>query len=503
MRGYSGGTTREGCLQCHGRQSTHSTTGVANDLGTVGGLCLARCHTGTGILGAVGEVIPEPAPTVNPANYAGTAAQTPQYNTVYFSGSHGRIAANLRVGGWSGAAAVSWPPAGANTWPYMAAAVANIECTSCHAVHDNQNAPFLWAPLGPTVAFPGGASTFDGFCDRCHSEASRSGNSIGIAPNGNHPINFILDNSAASTRATNGRRGRRIVVQDYNAQNVFDVPNPAPNTMINAANPWNLGGHIVVPGTSAVQNTTAIPAVPASGVTTAALGCYTCHSAHRTSVNGENNLVNVVTTDNTGTWNPLCVGCHGSVTTQAGDSDDWRVGSLTAFGHPAGTNATRDANNLYTTTIGGFKFAVNTGVTYTNRQLSVGWGTNNALLCTTCHQVHGGRAASMALANITTGTIAICRGCHNGIGIPNAPDATKGGNLGDATTNRANNRNMHHVTSTTGVVSNGMGKTANTSTILAINTTPSWRNPTTLLGDLATGMDCADCHTFNGTAHNW
>ena len=89
--------------------------------------------------------------------------------------------------------------------------------------------------------------------------------------------------------------------------------------------------------------------------------------------------------------------------------------------------------------------------------------------------------------------------------IPNAADASKaGGNLGDQTTNRANLSNAHHVTSLSGAVTANMGKFANTSTILAINTTPSWAGVQKAgLGVITAGMDCADCHTFNGTAHNW
>lgn len=502
MRTFTG-TTKEGCLQCHGRQSAQSFTGSVAALGNVGGLCLQRCHSGAGIIGALGTVVPQGPVNVDDRNYTTAARPTANYDIVYFNaGSHGNIAANLRNGGWTGAGAVTWPPATANTWPYMGASIANIECTSCHAVHDNLNAPFLWAPLGPTTI-----NTASSFCDRCHSESARSGNFLTNAPNGNHPINFVVDNAAAATRTdANGRHPRRIVFQTYNALRVFDVPNPAGSTMIGAptaGTAWATGGHIVIPGAAATQNTTAIPNF-GTGTTTAAMGCYTCHSAHKTSVYGENNLVNVATVDNTGTWSPLCVGCHGPATSLAGDQNEAAIGT-TQYGHPVGSAAVPTAG-LYTTTIGGFRFAVNTGISFTDQENNVGWGTGNALLCTTCHQVHGGATGSMALAKIgQTTTTAICKMCHNGVGIPNVHDASKGGNLGDATTNRANLANAHHVTNTT--VSNGMGKAGDTGTVLYVNTSPSWAGTITRAPNLGVltsgGMDCADCHTFNGTAHNW
>lgn len=500
MRTYTSGATKEGCFQCHGRASLGSFTVQTGNFGNVGGLCLQRCHTGTGILASNNQLVPTTPPSVNPATYAVTAG-TLDFSTVYFANSHNRVPGSLLNG--VGGAAVSWPPTAAATWPYMAAAT-NLECTSCHAVHDAANAPFLWSPLGPS-----GAGAFDGFCDKCHSESARSGGSLtgaGAAPNGNHPINFVMDNTATGAlgRTGSGRRARRIFVQDYGTTTgVFDIAAPAATAMINAtsaATAWNLGGHIANVGTPGAQAAAAITAIPGTGISTGVLGCFTCHSAHRGVVNNENNLVNVATMDNTN-WNPLCVGCHGSQATLAGDQNDWRVGGSTAFGHPVGTSSVRDSDSNYTSSIGGFKFRIATP-TYTNGQNGNQIGNGGALMCTSCHKVHGGVAATMALANIGQGTSAICKGCHTGVGIPNVGDVSKGGTV-DNTTNRANMSNQHHVTRTAFSAANNLGKVGDTTTLINI-ATPSWVNtPKTGLGDYASGMDCADCHTFNGTAHNW
>ena len=395
------------------------------------------------------------------------ARQSPDYTSVFFTRSHGRIPGNLKDREGN---AVPWPPPGL-TWQGLAGG-ARLECTSCHSVHDNTHPPFLLSPLGATP------SRMDGFCDRCHLE--RATNNLTAPPDGSHPVDFFLDNQVSSKRSDMGRRPRRITTQRYGRKdgsgnvNVFDVPAPAADDLRPGGPSWSMGGHLASKPTE--------PMTPWTGAgSKQQVGCYTCHSAHRTVENGERNLVVVRTVDPGNRWNPLCVGCHGAAATLDGDSAEWNVG-MTAYGHPGGGNSSRDINGAYTSSIGGFKFRIATPA-YVKPQGGNRFGENGELLCTTCHKVHFGMPGTMALANLGQGSRAVCKSCHDGSGSPKPADGIQP-------------PNSHHVTVPkerwAEFVIAGFGFE-----------NPSWANTGSGLGDLSAGMDCADCHTSNGTAHNW
>lgn len=488
MTTYVSGEGRS-CFHCHGRSSTVNTAGLTNQLGRVGGLCLSRCHqNATGIiLTPNANLLPTAGANIDTAGGAYTptvgGANNANYTVVYFTNSHNRYKAGLRnaAGGTQNLAATP-----AANWPYVSAADNAIECTSCHAVHDSANAPFLWAPLAASSA-----TALDGFCDRCHTE--RATNNLTVtAPDGNHPVDFAVDNTATGSagRANSGRHGRAINIQGYGASRAFDVPNPAAAVMTGTANSWAMGGHLTSGPNAAMTTWT-------SGASTQQMGCYTCHAAHRTSVTGENQLTVVANVDASLSFNALCVGCHGLSTTWAADSNEYRVGT-SAWGHPVGAN-TSASGGLYTASAGGFTFQVATPTwihTPAGHNQNNQYGTAGRVLCTSCHKVHFG--TGMSLANINQGTRAICKSCHTGTGIVNVADMSKGG---AASATNHNAPNSHHVTRS-GNSAGNIGKTGDPGIVLVI-TQPSWRNATTGLGDLSTGMDCADCHVFNGTAHNW
>ncbi len=482
LRSYAAQT--EGCFHCHGRTDTNNLGAQTANFGNVGGLCLARCHSGTGILAASGTLVPVPAPSVDPATYnTNTPAQ--DYTVVYFTRSHGRSKANLTLNG----TAINLAGSPAATWPYMQnnTTPPDIECTSCHAVHDNQNAPFLWYPLAAS-----GTNTRDGFCDRCHT--GRSTNSLQGAPDGNHPVDFAVDNAVSAARTGNGRHGRRIVLQKYGSGGtvpIFDIANPAASALIGAPGTnWSMGGHLTSGVNAAQVNWTVSPS-------TQQMGCYTCHAAHRTTVNGENNLVVVQNFDAATGWNPLCVGCHGASTTRAQDIVEIGVGT-TIWGHEVGANTDGTPGTApYTSSVGGFQFLI-ANPTFTQPQNGNQFGNQGEIMCTTCHKVHGGVAGSMSIANLGQGTQAVCKRCHTGVGIPNLNDFSKTG----STATGHNVANSHHVTRGTFAAGTVAQANETLNANLTINN-PSWRNTGTGLGDYATGMDCADCHTFNNTAHNW
>lgn len=492
MTSYS--TSTQSCFHCHGRSATINTASLSAELGAVGGLCLGRCHqnsasgliTGPGVLPNAGALVDaDGAYTTIPTTDVANAS----YTVVYFTNSHDRLKSALkdRTG-----AAVNLTAGGAATWPYVSASDCTvIQCTSCHAVHDSANAPFLWAPLAASSA-----TTFDGFCDKCHTE--RATNNLSASADGNHPVDFVVNSAVAATRTggTPVRHGRNIVIQGYTGARIFDVAGPAAAAMTGNANPWQMGGHLTSGVNAAMVNWT-------GAGSTQQMGCYTCHAAHRTSVKGENNLTVIANANDnaTGGFNPICVGCHGANTTWAADSTEFAVGT-SAWGHPVGANTrTSGSPALYTSSVGGIRFAVATPVwndgPAANDEFNQ-YGAAGQILCSSCHKVHFGNTASMSLVDIAQGTKSICKSCHTGVGIPNVGDVSKGG---AASATNANAANSHHVTHA-GAVTNGMGKVGDTNTTLTIDP-PSWANATTGLGDLSGGMDCADCHLFNGTAHNW
>lgn len=477
---------KDACLVCHARKDNNYYGMMENDLGTYGGQCIFLCHSGKGILPETDTLVPEAGPSVNTSDYSIT--QAPDYTVVFFTKSHGRWPDNLKSG--SGRPA-PWPPANL-MWPAVATGTP-LECTSCHSVHDNSFPPFLLSPLG--AEFP----SLDGFCDKCHLE--RATGNMNYPPDGNHPVDFVVDNTVAAMRSDNGRHPRRILIQSYGRAdgggtvNVFDVPAPSAKALNDKHVSWAMGGHLASGRAEAMTSWT-----PRGG--RQQMGCYTCHAAHRPNTNGERNLSVVRTLDADGGWNPICVGCHGNATSLAGDRGDWNVG-MTSWGHPAGANSGKDKNGFYTSTIGGFSFRI-APVSYLTRQAGNQFGSNDELLCTTCHRVHFGVAGSKGLVDIGQRGKSICKKCHAGIGIPNEKDWSKGGTA----TGGHNQANVHHVTSgpvkvSTSASGQAHPKAGESGTIQLGIMMPSWANQTSGLGDISTGMDCPDCHTFNGTAHNW
>ena len=477
---------KDACLVCHGRKDSNFYGLMANDLGTYGGQCIFLCHSGKGILPETDTLVPKPGPSVSMIDYS--TSQAPDYTVVFFTRSHGRWPDNLKSG--SGRPA-PWPPANLN-WPAVAVGTP-IECTSCHSVHDNSYPPFLNAPLA--ADYP----ALDGFCDKCHPE--RATGNLSAPPDGNHPVDFIVDNAIAASRSENGRFPRRIRIQPYGQPdgsgtiNVFDVPAPAAKALNDKAVSWDMGGHLASGRGEAMTAW-----MPRGG--RQQMGCYTCHSAHRPNLNGERNLNVVKTIDADGGWNPICVGCHGNATSLAGDRKEWNVG-MTQWGHPSGALTSRDKSDQYTTTLGNFKFRI-ASISYLSRQAGNQFGSNGELLCTTCHRVHFGVSGSKGLVDIGQRGKSICKTCHGGVGLPNESDWSKGGTV----TTGHNRPNSHHVSTGPVKVSTQTSnqphpKFNETVPALLHVQMPSWANTNSGLGDITTSMDCPDCHTFNSTAHNW
>ncbi len=181
--------------------------------------------------------------------------------------------------------------------------------------------------------------------------------------------------------------------------------------------------------------------------------------------------------DNGGSWNPICVGCHGETRTAAGDRAEWNVGT-TLYGHPVGSLTGRvPPDNVYVTTIGGFRFNIGK-IRYVNPQGANRFGLRGELLCTTCHKIHFGQPGSKAIANVGQGTKAVCKSCHNGEGHPRPADGREP-------------PDSHHVSARAEtVIQSGFEN-------------PVYADKPSGLGVIREGLDCADCHVCNKTSHNW
>ncbi|GAB6063288.1 hypothetical protein [Deferrisoma palaeochoriense] len=484
LSAYQGAT--EVCLYCHGVLDTTAATG---NYGNVGELCLSRCHRGGTAYVTTATVVPEIAATLDESGTVVPVSYSVNAVNVTNGFAHGLNPADLLVS--TTGAQVTFDAVGQGL-PYGTAT--QLECTSCHNVHDNTNTPFLQLDL--FTGGPGGES----FCEACHTDRGNSWVGGEAAPNGEHPVNFALIlNANVGTSAgnrTNAERYGRYINLDGN---IFDVATANGAALNDPAQHYTPGGKVSTWANAAGGET---------------FGCYTCHGVHVPTNDrpGQPNLIlrDAVSAD--GTWNPICVGCHG---TDATGVDDPNPGT-TAYYHPVGSAAnagTAGAGNIYTytTSTGNFSFQVD--LSAINAASGGGQngiadnvvgieGTTGKPRCGSCHDVHGGINNSMALVDLDGArdgafTGKICDACHTGVGLPDVAD--NAGSAGEPA-------NSHHRTRTgdwgTATVTDADGDTLN----LDGTNAASWLTA----ADHANGLGCADCHVFptaggstHSTAHNW
>jgi len=198
--------------------------------------------------------------------------------------------------------------------------------------------------------------------------------------------------------------------------------------------------------------------------------CITCHGVHLPgNVAGTNNLTYVSIGDksaDTETNNPICVACHGPGPTPTGTSV--ANPGMTAYYHPVNSEAVSTSGSRpepnYTVSTGSFTFVVNVGTGAGSSDL----GVNLRLVCTSCHAYsHGGPTGTMML----TSRAMTCNGCHQ-------TSTVQAG--GEVNSHHRYGGNLNYTQAANGGYSS-----------------PSWG------ASLTNGLACEDCHTFNGTAHNW
>jgi hypothetical protein len=465
MAAYQGSFT---CYACHGFRQ-----GLApdNNLGTVGSFCYNQCHRGAGgIAGAI--PIATDYPNTGNENGAlwpgGRVARGNIYNggtasvlNKYASG-HGRI--------WGSMPAfdnVATKPAQTANWPHLGSG--DMQCTGCHDVHSNTYAPFLRAPLSIGT---GAGSVGVTFCIQCHTgSATATGDGRWVVTtanaNGGHPIETDSATANARTGGTPVRHARAIVIKGTrgaarnDANDNSSVFKGLSLFATGAAGLGNPANHYRPGGKLGAMNT------PADN---GAVICITCHGVHLPgNVAGTNNLTLVSIGDKSADSelnNPICVACHGPGPTPTGTSN--ANPGMTAYYHPVNGEAVAVSGGrpepTYTVSTGSFSFAVNVGTGGTGSDL----GASQRLVCTSCHAYsHGGPTGTMMLTSRTR----TCNGCHATASVQTG---------GAVNSHHRYGGNLDYTQAANGGYSN-----------------PSWG------ANLANGLACEDCHTFNGTAHNW
>lgn len=442
------------CNYCH---SITGLTAQNSELGSVGGFCVVACHLlDTAVDQKVSNNCEPKSPGVFSWTAPGTFAMdaTDSVGFTALTNGHGMDKGVVFMGtgatGSNEAASVT-----ATGWPHTAGNA--LQCTSCHAVHDATNPPFLNAKLSS-------GNQTGGFCQRCHTNTGRQQAWTGV---GNHPIEMAwapTGATGAATRSDDALRGgvrmgnREIVVNsviDFATDGtgnlmVETTPGTATDLTTSLATHWNLGGKLI--------NTT--NGMPDS---TGNFGCYTCHTVH-VGATASNSLANVLLIGNNMTT--VCYGCHAMEP------------GMTGYGHPIGTDdpVGSGANNGWTIPLtaayGASEFAVTAG---------------SAPNCVTCHDVHGAAAGFMAIraiATIPAGGSA-CEMCH-------AQSFTMGTGV-----------DQHHP--------GGASTTDYTATAYGYASQTAWYSTADGLGDLNEGLSCPDCHVGDQnrttgkrtSAHNW
>ncbi len=479
----------EVCLYCHGVLDTTAATG---NYGDVGELCLSRCHNQAGYV-STQDVVPQRAASIAEDGTAIATVYTVDAVNVTNGFAHGLNPADLLES--TTGAQVTFDATG-QALPYGTAA--SIQCTSCHNVHDNTNTPFLQADL-----FTGGPGGNTSFCEACHTDRGNSWAGSEAAPSGEHPVNFALilgDVGTSQTNRTNGERYGRYINLDGD---IFDVASANGAALDAPANHYTPGGKVSGFGNAAGGET---------------FGCYTCHAVHVDANGAAWTAPNLILRDAVsadGTWNPICVGCHGDEATGVDDPNPGLQASL--YYHPAGSAAnaaTASSGNIYTYQASTGNFSFDVDLTAINTASSAGQngisdtvvgidGTTGKPRCGSCHDVHGGIDNSMVLVDLDgtrdgSFTGKVCDACHTGIGLPDVADNS--GNAGEPA-------DSHHRTTTADWSGSSISDGAGEDTLLLDGANAaSW-----LTGaDHANGLGCADCHVFptgggstHSTAHNW
>ncbi len=460
------GASKDTCYPCHGFQELSFDA----DLGKIGSLCYARCHVGTGSIISTGITLQDALPRFGSWNGTDNILYAVGYSKLDTKNKYtAHLFTKANVPGSDNTTMADWP-----AWPYtQGASPERIECTSCHDVHSNTYTPFLRANLSDNNT-PSAS-----FCMQCHRSNAAGGPArwtimvANTAPNGGHPIEAPSTGQAWS--GDTQRKGRALALKDQLPTNPGDN-SIFRNYTLGPASMGAPGTHFVPGGKLGNVNQTGL-----SGV----VGCYTCHATHIPAEAGGQQLTVAPwkMSGTTRTRSEMCIGCHGPANT------DGRNPGITNYFHPCnGETRAVDISTptaaQYNTTTPGTGFAIYVNISGTDYATTGTPPVQGTISCSSCHG-DTTAASKKGVHDLAGGTMLLnpnkpqCSSCHDGTG--HALYQT-----GDGA--------VHHPIGGT-TTESGNWATAGFRTNFAWNATDN-----AILSD---GLGCADCHTFNGTAHNW
>ena len=326
------------------------------------------------------------APLCYPCHRGGNTYGASAMETyAYANASHGfgvtqALGAPYTANSWMGSAATETYTGTGLPYVGTAGSPTNIDCTTCHNVHNNDFAPF--SMKGAAV----GSLDFSTLCKTCHAGRTggtgvAAGNVNGAGSTSTHPTDLAVANLA-------GNGVTRFVTPDARVSRVASIAS------------WGLGGKRV------------------DGTAGAAMSCQTCHAVHGDEVAAVVPYEDLLAIPNvgvhaTGAATTLCTGCHGNpyggaVATVGSGTDHpidgnggWAFYPSTAAGDWAsavGVPSQWVAANHYDSGATGFDPTASANVA-----------------CTSCHDTHGGITATSMLRGPNTvggGTGDWCFNCH-------------------------------------------------------------------------------------------
>lgn len=248
------------------------------------------------------------------------------------------------------------------TNPLTQGGIMVIQCTSCHFVHDETDGTRPYLRAGTGAAYRGD------LCERCHlrgetdtaGEVGDNNDQAGAAPNA-YARNISLH--PVQITATGAGAGQGATLRANLIPSAGGLPNMGNAVPAAGSWTWALGGKL------------------AAGGTTGTMDCNTCHAVHgdETALNpGQGDYILAIENYDAAGYNtsPLCYGCHQTpVVTTGAPGDD----------HPIDVNT---GNYLVT--------YPNDGGPNHGSAISpwpAGNGANAEVVCSSCHDMHGGMPA--------------------------------------------------------------------------------------------------------------
>lgn len=346
------------CAFCHIPHSARSDRGLfsmegksGDKLGRIGAFCYA-CHDGT--------VTPN-ALVVAPDGTLGLEALTMShgYNNSALKSVSGGLEGNDNI-----------QRSGLLTADKLTGEIpGQIECTTCHDVHNNTYPPFLRAPI-------------ESLCIKCHSGSNFTGKGrwTTVEDEGSQNCAHSIGMPVAATPFDHSRN-LPVEQKFHQPDPIYDVVLFTSEEISDPNKHWETGGHLV-------------------GVKKA-VSCITCHSAHMP------NKDLLVGSSGTNGDKKLCGGCHG-------DGNNFANPGVTDGYHPVFEESEPPYLHYFTDSNTSIDFELQTVELFVTIPSRYPIDSNGQITCLTCHVMHNGGEAEKCLVkglSSRPGGV-ICNECH-------------------------------------------------------------------------------------------